>query len=117
MRLTPARVLGAALLSCLACAGPGHAQSSARSFTVAPELWDRPRSGAAVMEQPAIRQAVAAWLAQPGASLLVHHGPGQDGYEQAEELRAWLLALALERVLLRNDPAAGRALRIEVLND
>jgi hypothetical protein len=61
----------------------------AQSFVVPPELWDRPRSGRAVLEQPAIRQAVNACLAQPGSRLIVRHAAGQESLLAAEELRSW----------------------------
>ncbi len=105
------------MLACFALAA--SAPAWAQSFTVAPELWDRPRSGPAVMERPAIQQAVGAWLALPGARMVVHHGPGQESFLQAEELRAWLISLAVEarRVMLRNDLAPSAPLRLEVIRD
>ena len=86
---------------------------------VPPELWDRPRSGRAVLEQPAIRQAVNAWRALPGARLVVRHGPGQEAVLAAEELRSWLAALAIEpgRIALRNDLKPSEPLRLEVIRD
>lgn len=95
------------------------ASAAAQTFVVPPELWDRPRSGRAVIEQPAIRQAVNACLAQPGARLVVHHGTGQESQLAAEELRSWLAALALEpgRISLRNDLQPSEPLRLEVVRD
>jgi hypothetical protein len=95
------------------------AQACAQSFTVPAELWDRPRSGTAVMEPFAIRQAVIAWLARPGGRLTVHHGTSPESLVQAEELRAWLISLAIEadHVLLRNDLTPSELLRIEVTRD
>jgi hypothetical protein len=92
---------------------------AAQTFVVPPELWDRPRSGRAILESPAVRQAVGAWLAQPGARFVLHHGAGQDSLLAAEELRSWLAALAIEpaRIALRNDLAAGEPLRIDILRD
>jgi hypothetical protein len=86
------------------------------TFPVTAELWDRPRSGQVMLEQPALKQAVNAYLAQPGARLLIHHAAGQEALLQAEELRAWLTALAVEsgRVSLRNDLKSGEQLTIEV---
>ena len=91
----------------------------AQSFVVAPELWDRPRSGRAVLEQPAIRQAVNASQSQPGARLVVHHGAAPESQLAGEELRSWLVALALEagRISLRGDLKPSEPLRIEVLRD
>ncbi len=92
---------------------------AAQTFVVPPDLWDRPRSGRAVIDQPAVRQAVGAWLALPGARLVVHHGPGQESQLAAEELRSWLAALAVEpsRISLRNGLKPSEPLRIEVVRD
>lgn len=93
--------------------------AAAQGFAVPPELWDRPRSGQAVLEQPAVRQAVGALRAQPGARLVIRHGGAREALHAAEELRSWLAALALEpeRIALRNDLAPGEPLRLEVIRD
>lgn len=84
---------------------------------VAPELWDRPRSAAAVMAQPAVREAVAAYQAGSTVRLVIVYGQRQEALLQAEELRAWLVALAVDgrRLQLRADPAA-KALQLEVID-
>ena len=116
--MTAAARLAGWSVALLALAQPVCA-SAQSALVLGPELWDRPRSAQAVMEQAAVRQAVAAWLAQPAARLVVRHGPGPEAYAQAEELRTWLSALAIEgeRVLLRGDPAASALLRLEVVAD
>ncbi len=80
------------------------------------ELWDRPRSAQTVLAQPAVQQAVAAYLAKTGVRIRVVHGPRQEVQLQAEELRAWLIALAVDggRVQLQADPAAS-GLRLELV--
>jgi len=92
---------------------------AAQAFVVPPELWDRPRSGRAILESPAVRQAVGAWLAQPGARLVLRHGAAQESLLAAEELRSWLAALAIEpgRIALRNDLQPSEPLRIEVIRE
>lgn len=87
----------------------------AQGAAIAPELWDRPRSAQAVMAQPAVQQAVAAYQARAAARIWIIHGPRQEAQLQAEELRAWLAALAVDstRVQLRAD-AETAGLRIEV---
>lgn len=87
----------------------------AQAADVAPELWDRPRSAQVVMAQPAVQQAVAAYQANSAARIVIVHGPRQEAQLQAEELRAWLVALALDsaRLQLRGDPFAP-VLRLEV---
>ena len=86
-------------------------------FTVAPELWDRPRSARAVLEQPLIKQALELHLSRPGSRIVIHHGYGQDPLLQAEELRAWLMALAVDgaRIGLINDVKLNEPLKIEVV--
>ena len=88
----------------------------AGAAAIAPELWDRPRSAQAVMAQPAVRQAVAAYQGKGSARIVIVHGTRQDAQLQAEELRAWLIALAVEssRLQLRVDPAM-RGVGIEVI--
>lgn len=82
------------------------------------ELWDRPRSGRAVMAVPAVRQAVESLLTRPEARLAIRHTPGPEPTLQAEELRAWLVAHAVEprRILLRPDLPARQPLLLEVVN-
>ena len=91
--------------------------AAAQTFVVPPELWDRPRSGGTILAQPAIRQAVNACLAQPGSRLVVHHAAGQDGLLAAEELRSWLIALAVDagRISLRGGLKPPEPIRLEVV--
>jgi len=85
-------------------------------FSVAPELWDRPRGARMVREQTAVAQAVRLALSRPAARLVIHHGFGQEPLLYAEELRAWLMALAVDgaRISLVSDTKVNEALRIEV---
>lgn len=89
----------------------------AQTHDVPPELWDRPRTGGAVLGQESVKRAVVAALAQPGAQLVIHHGTGQEPLLQAEELRSWLGALAIDtrRIVLRSDLGPGAALKIEIV--
>jgi len=100
----------------LACAFAASAQA-ADIFNLPPELWDRPRTARAVREQLAVKQALALHLAQPGSRLVIHHGYGQEPLVQAEELRAWLMALAIDgaRISLVNDVKVHQSLNIEVV--
>jgi hypothetical protein len=94
---------------------PGaFAQAPSSTWPVAPELWDRPRTARAVLEQENVRQAVAAALQKPDAQIVIHHAAGQEPQLQAEELRSWLAALAIDsrRVVLRSDVPAGMTIEI-----
>jgi hypothetical protein len=84
---------------------------------IAPALWDRPRTATSVLEQETIRSAVLAALAKPDAQIILHHAPGSEPQVQAEELRSWLGALAIDfrRIAVRADAAPGAPLRIEVM--
>lgn len=87
-----------------------------QTFAIPPDLWDRPRSARLVMDQPGVRQALDQYLAQPAARLVIHHGRGQEPLIQAEELRMWLMALAVdgERISLAGDAKPPATLGIEV---
>jgi hypothetical protein len=96
----------------------GAMQGQAQTAVVAPELWDRPRSGRAVLSEPAVRQSVQSYLAQPAARIVIRHAPSQESLQDAEELRSWLVALAVEprRIALLGDLKPGAPLAIEVVS-
>ena len=87
-----------------------------QTFNVPPDLWDRPRSARAVMEQPAVRGALDQYLARGTVRLVIHHAPGQEQLMQAEELRMWLMSLAVDggRVVVTGDMKPQESLKIEV---
>ena len=89
----------------------------AQPHEVPPELWDRPRTAAVILADVGIKRAVGSLLAQPEARLVVRHAAGQEALVQAEELKSWLGALAIDtgRIALRSDLAAGTAITIEVI--
>ena len=91
-------------------------QTQAQTFDVPPELWDRPRTARAVLDQENVRRAVAAALARPEAQIVIHHPAGPEALVQAEELRSWLAALAIDsrRTLLRADAAPGASITLEI---
>jgi hypothetical protein len=84
---------------------------------VPPELWDRPRTGAVVLAQESIRQVVGAALPEPHTQIVIRHPAGQEPQIQAEELRAWLGALAIDprRIVLRGDLAAKMPMKLELV--
>lgn len=88
----------------------------AESFTLPAAFWLSPRSGAAVLAEPAIAEPVRLWLNRPGARLILHHAAEDEAQAQAEELRGWLIALGIDasRLELAPDGPTGRLLRIEV---
>ena len=95
-----------------ACCWTAYAQT----YDVAPELWDRPRSAEVVRAQESVKRAVTELLANPDAQLVIHHARSQEPELQAEELRSWLVALAIDsrRIALRADLDRGAPIKIEV---
>ena len=81
------------------------------------EAVGRQIASASELNEAADFDAVKAHLEHEGSRLVLHHGPTEDALLRAEELRAWLTALALEssRMTLQNDLGAGDPLRIEVV--
>lgn len=107
------RLLTSVLAPVLACvAGVGAADT----VSVAPELWDRPRGGRTILDHVAVKSAVKAHLDRPGSRLVIHHARGLEAQLQAEELRAWLVALAVEPagIELRGGLGDGEQLKIEI---
>ena len=101
------------ILICGACCVPAIAQTT----EVPPELWDRPRTGALVLAQESLKRVVVAALAEPSAQIVIHHPAGQEPQIQAEELRSWLGALAIDlrRILLRSDLGSGAPMKMELV--
>jgi hypothetical protein len=89
----------------------------AQTTDVPAQLWDRPRTGALVLGQESVKRVVVAALAEPDARIVIHHPAGQEPQIQAEELRSWLGALAIDprRVVLRGDLGAGTAMKMELV--
>ena len=104
------RLFTGALLLALSSTAPGQ------TFDVPAELWDRPRSAAAVAGEESLKRAVGALLALPDARFVIHHAAGHEPLLQAEELKSWLAALAIDprRIILRNDLVPGATLKVEV---
>ena len=80
--------------------------ATGQSFAVPPELWDRPRSAKVVMDTPAVRDAVRAYLSQSAARFVIRHARGPESLLLAEELKAWLVALAIESARISLDAGA-----------
>lgn len=91
--------------------------AAAQSYTIPPELWDRPRSADGILAQSAVRDAVRGYLQQPGRRLVIHHPAGPEPLLYAEELRSWLIALAVvgEDISLRPDRNRNEPLTLELM--
>jgi hypothetical protein len=105
------------LFSLTAAIAPAAEPVSTPSGAIPYELWDRPRSGRALLAVPAVRDAMAALLARAHARLRIRHPAGVEGVLQAEELRTWLIAHAIEpgRLVLQAEPGARQPLQLEIV--
>ena len=105
-----------AIVSIILAAAIAAPAAYAQTFEVRPELWDRPRTARAVLDQDNVKRAVAAALARPEAQIVIHHPAGPEALVQAEELRSWLAALAIDsrRTVLRADAAPGAPITLEI---
>jgi hypothetical protein len=95
-------------LACLLLASPVAAEPR---FVTAAE-WAQPRTGAALMQHPALAQAVQAL--QDGQRLQLLYPGGDEGSLWARELQAWLVALGLSSQRIELLPGSPREDAIEV---
>jgi hypothetical protein len=110
--------IAVAFVAACAVSAPSHAGETTDGGTVASELWDRPRTARAVQADPAVRRAAQRLAAEPGLRLAIHHVRVQESLLQAEELRSWLVALAIDaaRIALVPDLAPGSPIRLDVVS-
>ncbi len=94
-------------------AGPALA---AQRCQVPPELWDKPRSGRALAANPALKPCLEQAALRPSARVVIRHGSRGEAPLQAEELKGWLAALAIDpaRIALAGDLGPGDELALEV---
>lgn len=92
--------------------------AQAERIAVPATLWEQPRSGVIIRAQAEIRDSVEQLIADPEARLLIHFGKGDEALAQAEELRAWLVSLAVDgdRIELAADEESGAGLSLELVN-
>lgn len=90
----------------------------AGQWTVPADFWYTPRSAQGILQQPGIRAAVNEFLQQPDTVLRLHHAPGDESALQADELRYWLMSLALDgkRIQLQADLPPNQPIQLETDN-
>jgi hypothetical protein len=94
----------------------GAAAVPAGAVVIGADIWARPRDGAEFVRLPELRALMETFERQPDGQIVVHHGGGDEESLQAEEMRAWLVALGVpgSRVRLEIDPAAEGEVFLEV---
>ncbi|MCP5141384.1 MAG: hypothetical protein H6980_03385 [Gammaproteobacteria bacterium] len=89
------------------------------AWSLTADAWRSPPAVGEVLAQPAVRAAVQAWLRQAGnadhpAALVITHPEAENGAAWANELRDWLIALAIpaEAIAIRSDDTRTNELRL-----
>ncbi len=65
------------------------------SFSVSADQWALPRSGGELIRLQPVHDAVADWLADPAARIVIRHAGSDVGNLWADELGDWLVALGI----------------------
>jgi len=93
----------------------GPAAAYAAGGEISPALWALPRTGRIILAQPAVHQAVEHYLQHPDMHIIIHRAAGDESTAKAEELRSWLISLAVEasRLSVIGDLAANQPLSIQ----
>ena len=78
------------------------------------EQWARPRSGEWLVQLPAIKRTVRAYLGEDAQRILIRHPRGEEGVLWAEELRGWLIALGVPSEDVSVQPLSGREDAVEL---
>lgn len=82
---------------------------------IPPSLWDWPRSGKSMLSLKEIKPCVAAYLADSRSDIVIHHGKDVDSALHADELRAWLISLAVSPARIHDAADLPAGLSIENL--
>ena len=87
----------ALLLSLLLLVPAAHADAltDPDSFILSADQWAAPRSGAALIKLAPLHDAVADWLGDTAAHLVIIHAPSDTGTLWAGELQDWLVSLGV----------------------
>lgn len=86
--------------------GPSQLSSQARQWVLGADAWARPRHGDELVQEPALREAVAA-VGEDG-QLVIRYPVGEEGVLWAQELKSWLVALGLPSQRLSTQPGYQR---------
>ena len=91
----------------------------AETCTLDDSFWLQPRSGLTVLNNIAIKPCVSALLADTQNKMLVNYNDTDESSVSANELRQWLIALALpaERILLKKQTTSTDAISLDIQHD
>ncbi len=78
-------------------------------------FWDWPRSGETLLSMKEIKPCIAAYLADSQSDITIHHGKDVDSALHADELRAWLISLAISPARIHDAADLSAGLSIDNL--
>ena len=82
---------------------------------IPPSLWDWPRSGKRLLSLKEIKPCIDTYLADSRSDIIIHHGKDVDSALHADELRAWLISLAISPARIQDATDLSSGLSIENL--
>ncbi|HEX7966511.1 MAG TPA: hypothetical protein VF651_12440 [Gammaproteobacteria bacterium] len=83
------------LLAFILCLAADAVHADVDVFTVSADQWALQRSGAALVRLEPVREAVADWLGDKDARIVIQHAASDTGNLWADELQDWLVALGV----------------------
>ncbi|MCK4704904.1 MAG: hypothetical protein KAT90_05455 [Gammaproteobacteria bacterium] len=98
-------------LSCLfnaqAIADPQ--ESKYRQWMLTEEQWDLVKQGEQLLTMPMMQQVIDAWSLRQGQAIELRYPGGEEGELWVEELRDWLISLAIPSKYLFSVAGSGKA--------
>lgn len=93
--------------------------TQAETCTINDSFWLQPRSGVSVLDNQEIKPCITILRANHHSTLVINYNDTDEASVSAEELRQWLIALALPatRIVLKKLNTSTDPLRLEILND
>lgn len=82
-------------------------------------FWLQPRSGITVLNEPSIKPCVTELLADDSSKMAIIYSDTDEASVSANELRQWLVALALpaQRIILKKAATSTDPIRLEIQHD
>lgn len=82
-------------------------------------FWLQPRSGLAILNEPSIKPCITELLADDTSRMAIIYSDTDESGVSANELRQWLVALALpaERIILKKAATSTDPIRLEIQHD
>ena len=84
-------------------------QSKDRQWALTEEQWDLVKQGEQLLTMSVMQQAVDAWSLQQGQAIELRYPGGEEGELWVQELKDWLISLAIPSKYLFSVAGSGKA--------